>query len=107
MTEPVSAHKRQPEQSLTNWNTCGDRELEGQGMAAENGVKSRILIIGATGNLGHQLAAAALRSSHPTFALVRPSALSDPVKSRILGTLSDAGLVIFKVARLFFPIFGP
>lgn len=68
-------------------------------MAAEDGMKSRILIIGATGNMGHHLAAAALRSLHPTVALVRPSAFSDPVKSRTLGNLSDAGLVILKVPR--------
>ncbi|KAK4794749.1 hypothetical protein SAY86_012743 [Trapa natans] len=65
-------------------------------MSAEDMVKSRIMIIGATGNLGHHLATAALRSSHPTFALVRPSSFSDAVKSRTLATLSDAGLVIIK-----------
>ncbi|OWM83838.1 probable pinoresinol-lariciresinol reductase 3 [Punica granatum] len=65
-------------------------------MAAEGNGKSRILIVGATGNLGHQLAAAALRFSHPTFALVRPSAFADPVKCRTLRSLSDAGLTILK-----------
>lgn len=58
---------------------------------------SRILIIGVTGNLGHHLALSSLRSSHPTFALVRDTALSDPTKSSKLDALSRAGLIIVKV----------
>ncbi|XP_034680619.1 probable pinoresinol-lariciresinol reductase 3 isoform X2 [Vitis riparia] len=58
--------------------------------------KSRVLIIGATGNLGHQLAKASLQSSHPTFALVRDSAFSHPHKRQILQTLSDAGATLLE-----------
>lgn len=58
--------------------------------------KSRVLIIGATGNLGHQLAKASLQSSHPTFALVRDSAFSHPHKRHVLQTLSDAGATLLK-----------
>lgn len=62
-------------------------------MAAE---KSRILIIGATGNLGHQLVNASLKAGHPTFALVRDSAFSDPHKSLLLHSFSSAGVHLLK-----------
>lgn len=58
--------------------------------------KSRVLIIGATGNLGHCLANASLQFSHPTFALVRPSTFSDPHKSQKLQSLSDAGVTLLR-----------
>lgn len=59
--------------------------------------KSRILIVGATGNLGFELAKASLQASHPTFALLRDSAFSDRLKSRNLQTLSDQGASLLKV----------
>lgn len=58
--------------------------------------KSRILIIGVTGNLGFELAIASLQASHPTFGLVRVSAFSDPSKSQKLQSLSDVGAVLLK-----------
>ncbi|XP_062022756.1 probable pinoresinol-lariciresinol reductase 3 [Rosa rugosa] len=58
--------------------------------------KSRVLIIGATGNLGHHLANASLHFSHPTFALVRPDTFSDPHKSQNLRALSDAGVTLLQ-----------
>lgn len=58
--------------------------------------KSRVLIIGVTGNLGHHLAQAALQFSHPTFALVRPSTFSDPHKSHKLHSLSSAGVTLLQ-----------
>ncbi|KAM7470774.1 hypothetical protein LguiA_008957 [Lonicera macranthoides] len=60
--------------------------------------KSRILIIGVTGNLGFQLAKASLHQSHPTFGLVRDldSAFTDPAKSHKLHSLSDAGATLLK-----------
>lgn len=60
--------------------------------------KSRVLIIGVTGNLGHHLAQAALQFSHPTFALVRPSTFSDPHKSHKLHSLSNAGVTLLQVS---------
>ncbi|KAL8160390.1 hypothetical protein V2J09_001927 [Rumex salicifolius] len=59
--------------------------------------KSKILIVGATGNLGKLLTMASLESSHPTFAFVRDSAFSDPLKSRGLQSLSDLGAILLKV----------
>ncbi|KAK4284725.1 hypothetical protein QN277_001514 [Acacia crassicarpa] len=58
--------------------------------------KSKILIIGATGRIGYHLTKASLDSSHPTFALVRESAFSDPIKSQKLQSLSDSGATILK-----------
>lgn len=57
--------------------------------------KNRILIVGATGRLGRHLAEFSLRSSHPTFALVRSSSFSLAADS--LRSLSAAGLTILKV----------
>ncbi|CAH2041836.1 unnamed protein product [Thlaspi arvense] len=56
--------------------------------------KSRILIIGATGRLGFELAIASIKASHPTFALVRELTSEDPLKSRKLRALSDSGAVL-------------
>ncbi|XP_059653796.1 probable pinoresinol-lariciresinol reductase 3 [Cornus florida] len=58
--------------------------------------KSRVLIVGVTGNLGFLLAKASIQASHPTFALVRDSAFSDSLKSNKLQTLSDAGATLLK-----------
>ncbi|XP_057964754.1 probable pinoresinol-lariciresinol reductase 3 [Malania oleifera] len=58
--------------------------------------KSRILVIGATGNLGFHLAKTSLEFSHPTFALVRDSASSHPDKSQKLQSLSSAGATILQ-----------
>ncbi|KAG4988382.1 hypothetical protein JHK82_030725 [Glycine max] len=58
--------------------------------------KSKILVIGATGNLGYNLAEASLMFCHPTFALVRDSSFSDPIKAQKLHSLSQAGATILK-----------
>lgn len=58
--------------------------------------KSKILIIGATGFLGYNLAETSLKFGHPTFALVRDSAFSDPIKSQKLQFLSHAGATLLK-----------
>lgn len=62
---------------------------------SEKEKKSRVLIIGATGNLGFELAKASLQSSHPTFALIR-SFDSDSLKSHKLQFLSNAGITLLK-----------
>ncbi|KAL3614066.1 putative pinoresinol-lariciresinol reductase 3 [Castilleja foliolosa] len=58
--------------------------------------RSKLLIIGVTGNLGFELAKASLNASHKTFGLVRDSAFSDPNKLQKLQFLSNAGLKIIK-----------
>ena len=60
--------------------------------------KSRILIVGVTGNLGFQLAKASLRHSHPTFGLVRD--FTNPTNSHKLHSLSDAGATLLKARFL-------
>ncbi|KAK3026997.1 LOW QUALITY PROTEIN: hypothetical protein RJ639_041758 [Escallonia herrerae] len=59
--------------------------------------KSRILIEW-RGTWASQLAKASLEAAHPTFALVRHSAPSDPTKAHKLHTLYDAGATLLKVA---------
>ncbi|KAF5745721.1 hypothetical protein HS088_TW07G01313 [Tripterygium wilfordii] len=58
--------------------------------------KSRVLVIGATGSLGHDLVRYSLKYSHPTFALVRDSAFTDPSKQYKLQSLSTAGVTLLK-----------
>lgn len=58
--------------------------------------KSKVLIIGATGNLGYHLAQFSLKFSHPTFVLVRDSAPNDPVKAQKLQSLSNCGATLIK-----------
>ncbi|KAI6677733.1 hypothetical protein NL676_038529 [Syzygium grande] len=58
--------------------------------------KSRVLIVGATGKLGHELAKASLNFSHPTFALVRETAFADPNKLVKIHSLSHAGVTLLK-----------
>ncbi|RWR82417.1 Isoflavone reductase-like protein IRL [Cinnamomum micranthum f. kanehirae] len=58
--------------------------------------KSRILVVGATGNLGHHLVNASLAYDHPTFALVRDSAFSDPHKSHLINSLIESGVHLIK-----------
>ncbi|CAN0909162.1 Probable pinoresinol-lariciresinol reductase 3 [Linum grandiflorum] len=58
--------------------------------------KSRVLIIGSTGNLGYHLAESSLKSSHPTLLLVRESAFHDPIKAQKLQSLTNAGAAVVK-----------
>ncbi|KAL4199170.1 hypothetical protein AMTRI_Chr03g143550 [Amborella trichopoda] len=56
---------------------------------------SRILVVGATGRLGQHLVKASIASGHPTFALLRESSLSIPVKSALVQTFVSAGVKVF------------
>ncbi|CAH8379958.1 unnamed protein product [Eruca vesicaria subsp. sativa] len=58
--------------------------------------KSRVLVIGATGRLGHYLTRFSIQSGHPTFALIRGSTFSDPSKSLKLESLSSTGVTLLK-----------
>ncbi|CAA2974030.1 probable pinoresinol-lariciresinol reductase 3 isoform X1 [Olea europaea var. sylvestris] len=58
--------------------------------------KSKILIIGITGNLGLEIAKASINASHPTFGLVRASAFSDPNKLHKIQFLLDSGVTLLK-----------
>ncbi|CAL4977285.1 unnamed protein product [Urochloa decumbens] len=62
-------------------------------MAAEKG---SILVVGGTGRLGRHVVAASARLGHPTFALVRDTAPSDPTKAALLKSFTDAGVTLLK-----------
>jgi len=62
-------------------------------MASE---KSKILVVGATGYLGRHVVAASARLGHPTLALVRDTAPSDPAKAALLKSFQDAGVTLLK-----------
>lgn len=54
--------------------------------------KSKILIIGATGYIGKYLVEASAKNGHPTFAMFRESAASDPRKAAILEDFKNLGV---------------
>ncbi|RVW48295.1 Isoflavone reductase-like protein [Vitis vinifera] len=56
--------------------------------------KSKILIIGGTGYIGKFIVAASTKSGHPTFALVRESAVSNPSKSEIIESFKSSGVTL-------------
>ncbi|EEF49420.1 probable pinoresinol-lariciresinol reductase 3 [Ricinus communis] len=58
--------------------------------------KSKVLIIGSTGNLGYHLAHFSIKFCHQTFILVRDSAYTDPIKLQKINSLSDAGATVLK-----------
>ncbi|ESQ53669.1 hypothetical protein EUTSA_v10025756mg [Eutrema salsugineum] len=70
--------------------------MYGKRVMEEKRKKSRVLIIGATGRLGHYLTRFSIESGHPTFALIRNSTFPDPSKSSRLKSLSDAGATLLK-----------
>ncbi|KAL6995700.1 Phenylcoumaran benzylic ether reductase Betv6 [Sarracenia purpurea var. burkii] len=57
--------------------------------------KSKILIIGGTGYIGKFIVEASTKAGHPTFALVRESAVSDPVKGKLIETFKSSGVTLF------------
>lgn len=59
--------------------------------------KSKILIIGGTGNMGKFMVEASVKAGHPTFALVRQTALSDPVKAKLLQNFENLGVTLLYV----------
>ncbi|XP_017696180.2 isoflavone reductase-like protein [Phoenix dactylifera] len=61
----------------------------------EEGKKSKILIIGATGYLGKYHAEGSLRLGHPTFILVRESTINtNPEKAKVIKDFKDAGAIV-------------
>ncbi|KAI4320978.1 hypothetical protein MLD38_034405 [Melastoma candidum] len=54
--------------------------------------KSKILIIGGTGYIGKFIVEASVKEGHPTFALVRESTLSDPIKGKIVEHFKSLGV---------------
>jgi uncharacterized protein YbjT (DUF2867 family) len=56
--------------------------------------KSKILIIGGTGYIGKFIVEASAKSAHPTFALVRESTVSDPVKGKLIESFKSSGVTL-------------
>lgn len=56
--------------------------------------KSKILVIGATGYIGKFLVEAAAKHGHETFVLVRESAVSDPVKGKLIESFKAYGVTV-------------
>ncbi|XP_049391818.1 phenylcoumaran benzylic ether reductase TP7-like isoform X1 [Solanum stenotomum] len=56
--------------------------------------KSKVLIIGGTGYIGKFVVEASAKSGHPTFALVRETTISDPVKGKIVENFKNLGVTI-------------
>ncbi|KAB1220653.1 hypothetical protein CJ030_MR3G009397 [Morella rubra] len=54
--------------------------------------KSRILIIGGTSYIEKCIVEASAKAGHPTFALVRKSTLSDPVKGKLFKNFENLGV---------------
>ncbi|KAI6707448.1 hypothetical protein NL676_010410 [Syzygium grande] len=53
---------------------------------------SKVLVIGGTGYIGKFIVEASAKSGHPTFALVRKSALSSPAKAEIVEGFKSLGV---------------
>ncbi|KAL9394974.1 hypothetical protein Peur_014259 [Populus x canadensis] len=56
--------------------------------------KSKILIIGGTGYIGKFIVEASAKAGHPTFALVRESTVSDPVKRKLVENFKNLGVTL-------------
>ncbi|KAJ6938526.1 phenylcoumaran benzylic ether reductase Betv6-like [Populus alba x Populus x berolinensis] len=56
--------------------------------------KSKILIIGGTGYIGKFIVEASAKAGHPTFALVRESTVSDPVKRELVEKFKNLGVTL-------------
>jgi uncharacterized protein YbjT (DUF2867 family) len=56
--------------------------------------KSKVLIIGGTGYIGKFIVEASAKAGHPTFALVRESTVSDPVKGKLVENFKNLGVTL-------------
>ncbi|KAK3424827.1 hypothetical protein EUGRSUZ_F01584 [Eucalyptus grandis] len=56
--------------------------------------KSKVLIIGGTGYIGKFIVEASAKAGHPTFALVRQSTVSDPVKGQLVESFKNLGVTL-------------
>ncbi|KAK8624371.1 hypothetical protein V6N13_065717 [Hibiscus sabdariffa] len=54
--------------------------------------KSKVLIIGGTGYIGKFIVEASAKEGHTTFALVRESSVSDPVKGKLIDNFKNLGV---------------
>ncbi|VVA91886.1 unnamed protein product [Arabis nemorensis] len=57
-------------------------------------MRSKILVIGATGLAGKVIVEGSAKSDHATFAMVREASLSDPVKAKLVESFKHLGVTI-------------
>lgn len=62
--------------------------------------RSKILIIGGTGRIGQFIVEASVKAGHPTFVYVRETAVSDPVKGKLLDSFKSSGASLIYVSLL-------
>lgn len=67
--------------------------------------KSKILIIGGTGYIGKYIVEASAKAGHPTFALVRETTVSDPVKGNLIDNFRNLGVNLVHVSLVFHRLF--
>ncbi|XP_039163194.1 phenylcoumaran benzylic ether reductase TP7-like [Eucalyptus grandis] len=60
--------------------------------------KSKMMVIGGTRYIGKFVMKVSAKSGHPTFALMRESALSDPTKACIIEDFKSSNINIFQVS---------
>uniref|UniRef100_A0A2P2JB16 Isoflavone reductase-like protein n=1 Tax=Rhizophora mucronata TaxID=61149 RepID=A0A2P2JB16_RHIMU len=60
--------------------------------------KSKILIIGGTGYIGKFIVEASAKEGHPTFALVRESRVTVPVKGQLIEKFKSLGVTLVFVS---------
>jgi hypothetical protein len=62
--------------------------------------KSRILVVGATGQIGKYIVPASVKEGHPTFFLTRPgSSASNPAKQALLAEFESLGAISLPVSK--------
>lgn len=59
--------------------------------------KSKILVLGGTGYIGKFIVEASAKAGHPTFALVRETAISHPEKSKLIDSFKSSGVTLVYV----------
>jgi len=69
--------------------------------------KSKILIIGGTGYIGKFIVEASAKAGHPTFALVRESTVSDPVKRKLVENFKNLGVTLIDVRNCTYKLLLP
>ncbi|KFK44106.1 hypothetical protein AALP_AA1G216600 [Arabis alpina] len=57
-------------------------------------MRSKILVIGATGLIGKVIVEGSAKSGHSTFALVREASLADPIKAKLVQSFKHLGVTI-------------
>ncbi|GMI91264.1 phenylcoumaran benzylic ether reductase 1 [Hibiscus trionum] len=63
--------------------------------------KSKVLVIGGTGYIGKFIVEGSVKEGHPTFALVRESTVSDPIKGKAIDNFKNLGVQLLYFSNAF------